>query len=797
MNGRPVLPSLLLTALLLPAAEVRAVEQVDLRVLRAPGALELVLDGMGPRPEIQKRATPEGWTFEVVTDRSGLLSGGARFLNLQEAGIDTVGLDGGDRSWRLQVNGRGMGAPLVTADGTSVRLRFAAQPVPRLTSGSYDLTTPGRVPQEPFVPPLRRRAVAPPGGDMAISTMVIRNRSYLNISGPPVTMTTRGAQARDVLMLLARAGRYGFVFEEAGVDQSSQNKPSDSSNKGDNKNTPAASQAGLQQGPLVTVSFRREPLATAFNLILMNTGLQARLQGRSIVVGYNALSKTLGAEMSKTYRLNQVDPVAAADYLASLGARIQKIIMKTVSESQGASAGSAGSSGNAKVSDSGASESQNSAAKSDSFARSSTATEPVITAYGGGEGPLKGLAGTIDPRLRSITVLGDAQLVSLAESYLRQIDLRQRQVSINVKILNIDLNNDTSIANSFAFRSPNAFIVNQNGQLVANFGQLRPPTTGKAGLPGGYSGGDGESPIVGAGAFSLPGGSQSFIDRPVQQTPLAGLPTRYPYESENPDFYSRPGFGPYSNPGQPGVTSFTPGRPEVIIDPATGARRVFNAPDTYTREVPKNFQYPVNQLFDYVSAQIVSRNAKTLASPTLVVQEGESAEVKSVESVITNITTTSSVNGTTSSSTTRDEAGISLGLKVDKIDDNGFITVGILPDASIATPAGTLSVGGQNVVIYNITKRLLKSSRIRIRDGQTLVLTGVITDRDVASVTKWPLLGDIPFFGQFFRSTGVNRTKQELVIVVTPRILDDEQGGGYGYGYEPSSQDARQMIYQR
>ena len=224
MFGRRVLPSLLLTALLLPAAEVRALERVDLRVLRAPGTVELVLDGMGPQPEIQKRATPEGWTIDVLSDRPGQLSGGARFLNLQEAGIDTVGLDGGDRSWRLQVNGRGLGSPLVTADGTSVRLRFAAQPVPRLTSGSYDLTTPGRVPQEAFVPPLRRRAVAPPGGDMAISTMVIRNRSYLNISGPPVTMTTRGAQARDVLMLLARAGRYGFVFDEdLSVDQGDSN----------------------------------------------------------------------------------------------------------------------------------------------------------------------------------------------------------------------------------------------------------------------------------------------------------------------------------------------------------------------------------------------------------------------------------------------------------------------------------------------------------------------------------------------------------------------------------------------
>ena len=43
----------------------------------------------------------------------------------------------------------------------------------------------------------------------------------------------------------------------------------------------------------------------------------------------------------------------------------------------------------------------------------------------------------------------------------------------------------------------------------------------------------------------------------------------------------------------------------------------------------------------------------------------------------------------------------------------------------------------------------------------------------------------------------MNRAKQELVIVVTPRIVDDEQGGSYGYGYEPASTEARQMMYQR
>lgn len=780
MNGRPVLPSLLLTALLLPAAEVRAVEQVDLRVLRAPGALELVLDGMGPQPEIQKRSTPEGWTFEVVTDRPGQLGGGARFLNLQEAGIDTVGLDGGDRSWRLQVNGRGLGAPLVTADGTSVRVRFAAQAVPRLSSGSYDLSMPGRVAQEPFVPPLRRRAVAPPGGDMAISTMVIRNRSYLNISGPPVTMTTRGAQARDVLMILARAGRYGFVFDEdLSVDKgesdggASMAGGSASAAGGNTKKT-----SGLQESPPVTVAFRGEPYAAAFNLILMNTGLQARLEGRTIVVGRRTLSRTLGSEISRTYRINQVLPEQAADYLASLGAVIQKVELSKTTKTLKSDSDSGSSASNAKTNDSSSSSSNS--------ARSTSTTEETmqrqkIVAYGGFQGPLKGLIGTIDKRLGTVTLIGDSYLVGMGESYLRQADLRPRQVAVSVKILNIDLDNDATIDNSFAYRSPNVFLVNNNGQLVANFGNLKPPGARQAGLPSTYTALEGESPLVGSGAFQLPGGQQAFIDRPQQSTPWVGEPTRFPYPERSANQqgpYFRPGYGPYASPGQPGVT-------EVDQD------------GKITYAVPQNFQYPTNRFYDFVAAQIVSRNAKTLASPTLVVQEGEKSEVRSVESVITDVTTTSSVNGTTSSSTTRQDAGIILKVLVDKIDDNGFVTMLLNPVASIPSPAGSVLVGSERLPIFNITSRSLESGRIRMRDGQTLILTGVITDRDVADVSKWPVLGDLPFFGQFFRKSSVNRTKQELVIVVTPRIVDDEQGGSYGYGYEPSSKDARQMIYQR
>ena len=83
---------------------------------------------------------------------------------------------------------------------------------------------------------------------------------------------------------------------------------------------------------------------------------------------------------------------------------------------------------------------------------------------------------------------------------------------------------------------------------------------------------------------------------------------------------------------------------------------------------------------------------------------------------------------------------------------------------------------------------------MRVRDGQTLILTGVLSDLNTQVATKWPLLGDLPLIGQFFRSSAGQRTKNELVIMVSPRIINDEVGGSYGYGYKPSSADARAFM---
>jgi type IV pilus assembly protein PilQ len=140
-------------------------------------------------------------------------------------------------------------------------------------------------------------------------------------------------------------------------------------------------------------------------------------------------------------------------------------------------------------------------------------------------------------------------------------------------------------------------------------------------------------------------------------------------------------------------------------------------------------------------------------------------------------------------------AGLVLGARVEKIDDNGFVTFTLSPSVSAVVEQQPAPEGcGAPLNILSI--RSLDTGALRVRDGQTLILTGVISDFTRSEVSKWPILGDIPLIGQFFRATTNQREKRELVIMVSPRIINDDDGGMFGYGFQPSSNSVRDLLGQ-
>ncbi|MEB3182805.1 MAG: STN domain-containing protein, partial [Cyanobacteriota bacterium] len=316
-----------------PAAPTRVragdAGMMEMSVRRLSDSVEVVIAGVGAAPQLLQTARGNSWEGRLVVSTPTTLRRGAQRLSLPEAGLQMISIEGAGSRYSLMVTpapGYPLSRPVVSADGTNLILSFAAPPQNSQQTYNRNLSLPGSVPSPESVPPLQPRAVAPPVGDMAVGSMMIANSGFVAVSGPPVNMTLSNAPARAVLMSLARLGGYGFVFvNESGTAQS----------------TAAGAAATPPQNRTVSISFRNESYGRAVNSTLMAAGLQAKLEGNTLLVGPSVLGKTFGAQLSKVYRLNQVAANSAADYLANLGAQVTKTNTITTAVSEGIASTSA------------------------------------------------------------------------------------------------------------------------------------------------------------------------------------------------------------------------------------------------------------------------------------------------------------------------------------------------------------------------------------------------------------------------------------------------------------------------
>ena len=806
---------------------VDAATTLQLKVRRLPDAIELVIEGTGPGPQLQQSGSGPAWQGQVITAIPAALRAGPQQLSLPEVGLQSIAFSGSGRLFSLTVNpspGVNLGRPVVSSDGRDLILTFAS-PVPqaRLQVSRPNLAQPGAVPLPTYAPPLQARAVAPPLGDMAVGSMTLRNPGYVNLSGPPVTMTLKNAPAKDALMALAQLGGYGFAYVADTTKPGLGGGPVDAMDPGSRP---------------ISLTFRGEGFGRAFNTALLAAGLQGKREGNMILAGPNALSKTFGPQLSKIYRLNQVGPNQAADYLANLGASVTKTNTITTAVTQGGDLQQPAGAPNS--------------------ATTQTTTITSVEAYGATSGPLLGVRATTDTRLGTITLVGDPAIVGVAEQYLKKLDLRQRQVALNVRILDVNLTNVSEIDNSFALRWGNNFIVNDSGTLLGAFGQNLPPTetsfarqTGSP-LETFSRGSDSASSssrgleITNVTARNLT--DSQILDINQQLDRVGGFRLERLDEGQSLQVVKLDG-------ASDNITENTQRRIERVLSRNLGrdvrtsrnSTTSTNASRSLTGSVrpnPGGF-YGSDTFFDFVRAQIQSGSTKLLASPTLILQDNpsllrEGSETagssggsgqssgsgsgtdsgsstsqgivnigldsaigrrranEGVVRVGTNVVTgyeteTPAQGGNVVCTPTLSTAGLVLGARVEKIDDNGFVTFVLSPSVSAITDQETAPQGcGSNLNILSV--RSLDTGALRVRDGQTLIMTGVISEFDRQEVSKWPILGDIPLIGQFFRSTSGSKEKRELVIMVTPRIINDEQGGVYGYGYQPGTSAGRDFF---
>tara|TARA_Y100001968_G_scaffold194028_1_gene177976 strand:- start:12312 stop:14480 length:2169 start_codon:yes stop_codon:yes gene_type:complete len=584
------------------------------------------------------------WHSNIDTEHNDKIENFKQNVSIPEIGIKTIifSKDDPDQSISIHIDtiaSLKLGPPKLIEDKKNIIIKFK-NPINNLHLNLGNNYSPIKVvPKEIVSVKENTRA-----DDKKFNPLKLSSKGFIKAKGPKISMIVKDSDPINLLMSISKIGSYGFIYI-----------PSNDSEDKKNNN--------------ITISLENENYDVALNSILLASGWQGKIEGGVVLVGENVLNSSFGQEISHVYKMNHASASSAADYLASLGASIAKVKL----------------SGAGTNNDSSYTPSQN--------------QDKTIKSYGSAQGPLKGLIGTTDTRMETITLIGNKDLVFLATDYLNQIDVKQKQIALSVKILDVNVDNGSQFGNSFAGRVDDTYIVNDEGVMDLVFGKnLKAWETGRT---------------TGVAALDL------------------DIATKY-------DFLS------------------------------------------------------------WLKAKVNSSETRVLASPTIILSESKDsidsgAKVVSVESgltsssigrpfanetfltvgskVITNYDVTAGQNGASATcSAIFGTAGLTFGAKVHKVDSNDYVSFSLSPELSSTTGTQTIGTCGP---VNLLSVRRLDTGTVRVKDKGTLILSGVLTDSEVDTIDKIPVLGDIPVLGNLFQKKSDSKKKSELIIMVTPTIINE------------------------
>jgi len=192
----------------------------------------------------------------------------------------------------------------------------------------------------------------------------------------------------------------------------------------------------------------------------------------------------------------------------------------------------------------------------------------------------------------------------------------------------------------------------------------------------------------------------------------------------------------------------------VVEQPHSASSPKFNI-GVLTRP-PLNFQATINAL-------IQTTNAKVLADPKIAVIDGEDASIFIGDTVRYRVLSSVSSGGQQIFDVKEVPVGIVL-LCRPRVNVDGLVTLKVNPVVSTITAF----VGPEQLPQ---TASREANSTIRVRDGETVVIGGLIQDQDRQTFSKVPLLGSLPIVGQLFRNNNHNHKRTDVTIFLTTHIL--------------------------
>lgn len=179
----------------------------------------------------------------------------------------------------------------------------------------------------------------------------------------------------------------------------------------------------------------------------------------------------------------------------------------------------------------------------------------------------------------------------------------------------------------------------------------------------------------------------------------------------------------------------------------------------------------IPSLIGFINFLKTTKKANILSTPQIMTLDNQEGEIEVGDKVVTGSTTTTPTNGSPITTPTFEDATIKLTLKPFISPASNQIRMEIKQQVSQLSTASTPKAFQDST--QPLAKRSIKTV-INVNNGDTAILGGLMKEQDIESITKVPLLGDIPILGWLFKSRTIVKDKTNMVVFLTPKIVRNQ-----------------------
>jgi general secretion pathway protein D len=181
----------------------------------------------------------------------------------------------------------------------------------------------------------------------------------------------------------------------------------------------------------------------------------------------------------------------------------------------------------------------------------------------------------------------------------------------------------------------------------------------------------------------------------------------------------------------------------------------------------------LNEVIKFLKTQ---GDVTSISNPKVLTLNNQAALITAGTEYFYKITSTETLSGTTSGtqSTSEDIQSVFAGVLLDitpEISDDNTITLKINPSLSETASSTFVADSAEDRTMPPDLRRRQLSSVVTVKDGNRVILGGLINTSNTVNMNKVPILGDIPILNYLFKYEDRQKITQELVIVIQPRII--------------------------